>query len=159
MAIACSLLGNGGTLMTHTRMVLTTFAMVAFLEMASQDLRAQRIAKPLPPTVNDLQQAQLIEIRNDAGATVLQGNFATKKDKADEIERKTKLSGVSGSGSAEIEVSKKNGQIKEQELELDLERLLYGATYRIFVDNKEVFAFSADNKGKASLKLSSKITK
>lgn len=145
--------------MTGTRMVVTIFAAVAVLVMSSQALRAQRIEKPLPPSVNDLQQAQLIEIRNDAGATIMKGNFVTKHDGADEIERKAKLSGSAGSGSAEIDISKKKGAVKDQELELDLERLLYGAAYKIFIDNNEVFAFSADNKGKANLKLSSKLTK
>jgi hypothetical protein len=145
--------------MSGIRLSLTIFATVAIVVMGSQDLRAQRIEKPLPPSVSDLQQAQVIEIKNDAGATVLKGTFDTKEDKSNEIERKTKLSGVSGQGSAEIEVSKKNGQVKDQELEVELERLLYGAPYKIFLDNKEVFAFSADSKGKANLKLSSKITK
>ena len=145
--------------MSRIRLSLTIFATVAMVVMASQDLRAQRTEKPLPPSVSDLQQAQVIEIKNDAGATVLKGTFDTKEDKSNEIERKTKLSGVSGKGSAEIEVSKKNGQVKDQELEVELERLLYSAPYKIFLDNKEVFAFSADKKGKASLKLSSKITK
>jgi len=62
-------------------------------------------------------------------------------------------------GSAEIEVSKKNGQVKDQELELELERLLYDAPYKVFLDNNEVFTFSADHKGKADLKLSRKNTK
>jgi hypothetical protein len=142
--------------MSGTRLPLTIFATAVLVVMAGQDLQAQRIEKPLPPSVTDLQQAQTIEIKNDAGATVLKGTFPTKDDKANEIERKTKLAGVSGTGSAEIEVSRKNGQIKDQELEVELERLLYGGAYKIFVDNKEVFAFSADNKGKANLKLSSK---
>jgi hypothetical protein len=83
----------------------------------------------------------------------------TKGAGSDDVERKTKLSGVSGAGSAEIEISRNKGQVKDQDLELELERLLYGAPYKIFLDNKEVFAFSADKKGKASLKLSTKSSK
>jgi len=144
--------------MTRTCLILTSFA-VAVLVIASQDLRADRIEKPLPSSLSNLQQAQLIEIKNDSGVTIMKGTFATKEDKADEMKRETKLSGVAGIGSAEIEISKKKGQVKDQELELELERLLYGAPYKIFVDSKEVFAFSADHHGKASLKLSTKITK
>jgi hypothetical protein len=144
--------------MTRTKEILAMLAAVAVLVLGSQDLRAQRIEKPLPPAVTNLEQAQLIEIRNDAGATILKGTFETK-DRSGEIDRKAKLSGISGTGSAEIEVSKKNGQVKDQELELELKRLLYGAPYKIFVDNKEVYTFSADHKGQANLKLSSKITK
>ena len=142
--------------MTRTKEILAMLAAVAVL--GSQDLRAQRIEKPLPPAATNLEQAQLIEIRNDAGATILKGTFETK-GKSDDIDRKAKLSGISGIGSAEIEVSKKNGQVKDQELELELKRPLYGAPYKIFVDNKEVYSFSADHKGQANLKLSSKITK
>ena len=145
--------------MTRTRLILTIFASVAVLVMAGQDLRADRIEKPLPTSVSDLQQAQTIEIKNDAGATVLRGTLETKKDKSDEVKKEAKLSGVSGEGSSEMKVSKKDGQVKDQELELELKRLLYGGTYKIFVDNKEVLMFNADSHGRASLKLSSKITK
>ena len=149
--------GIGETLMTNTRLILTTFAAVVVLVMAGRDLRGEKIEKPLPAAITDLQGAQVIEIKNDAGATVLRGTFMTKEDKKDEVERETKLAGVSGTGSAEIEVSKKDGQIKDQKLELELARLLYGGAYKIFVDSKEVFAFSADGHGKATLKLSTKI--
>jgi len=142
-------------LMTRTKAILAT--LVAVLLLGGKDLRAQRIEKPLPPSVTDLGQAQLIEIKNDAGVSILKGTFETKGKSGDE--RKAKLSGISGTGSAEIEVSKKNGQVKDQELEIELKRLLYDAPYRIFVDNKEVFAFSADRRGQANLKLSSKISK
>jgi len=142
--------------MTRTRLMLTTFSAVAVLAIASQDLQADRIEKPLPASAIDLQQAQQIEIKNDAGATVLRGTFETK-EKSNEVEKKTKLSGVSGMGSAEIDVSRKDGQVKDQELELELERLLYGGTYKILVDNKEVLVFNADNHGRASVKLSSKV--
>jgi hypothetical protein len=148
--------------MSGMRPTLTTLlTAVALFVMAGRHLQGQgqRIEKPLPSSVTDLQQAQLIEIRNYAGATVLKGTFDNKNDARDHIERKAKLSGVSGSGSAEIEVSRKNGQVKDQELELDLERLLYDAPYKVFLDNKEVFVFSADGRGKASLKLSTKNAK
>ena len=145
--------------MTPTRIILTTFVMTVVFAMASQDLRADDIEKPLPASVSDLQQAQVIEIKNDAGTTVLRGTFQTKEDKSNAVEKQANLSGVSGMGSAEIDVSKKGGQIKDQELELELEKLLYGATYKMFLDNQEVFVFSADSKGKAHLKLSSKATK
>jgi hypothetical protein len=144
--------------MTRTGGILVTIAGVVLFLLGSQDLRAQTkpIKEPLPPSVTDLDQAQLIEIKNDAGVSILKGTFETRSGSD---ERKAKLSGVSGEGSAEIEVSKKNGQVKDQELEVELKRLLYSAPYKIFVDNKEVFTFSADDKGKAIVKLSSKITK
>lgn len=143
--------------MMRKKLILTTFATVALLIQTSQGAQVHRIEKPLPPTVTDLQQAQVIEIRNDAGAVVLTGTLPNKNnDKASEIRRKVKLSGPSGSGSAAVHVSTKNGQTKDQELELELERLLYGGAYKVFVDTKEIYAFSADSRGKASVKLSSK---
>ena|SRR5687767_13022523 len=148
--------------MTHLRLIRTNLAAtVVFgcaLLCAAPDLRGQEIKEPLPASV-DLQTVQLIEVRNDAGVTVLRGTFVPKDNEKNDVERKVKLSGVSGTGSAEIEFSRKDGQLKDQELEVELERLLYGAAYKIFLENKEVFAFSADDKGKARLKLSSMITK
>jgi len=144
--------------MTRTGGILVTIAGVVLFVLGSQELQAQTkpIREPLPATVTDLDQAQLIEIKNDAGVSILKGTF---ENKSGTRERRAKLSGISGAGSAEIEVSKKDGQVKDQELEVELKRLLYGAPYKIFVDNKEVFMFSADDKGKAIVKLSSKITK
>jgi len=136
---------------------LVALGVMAVLLLSAEHLPAQRIEKPLPPAVTDLEQTKLIEIKNEAGATVLKGTFEAKN--GSHKTRKAKLSGVSGAGSAEIEVSKKNGQVKDQELELELERLLYDAPYKVFLDNNEVFTFSADHKGKADLKLSRKNTK
>ena len=144
--------------MTGTRLVLTTFAAVAVLA-ASQDLRADRIEQPLPAAISDLQQAQLIEIKNEPGATVMKGTLESKQDKGDKIKKEAKLAGVAGAGKAEVEIKKEKGQVKDQEIELELGRLRYGAPYKIFIDNKEVLAFNADSHGKADLKLSTKITK
>ena len=145
--------------MTRTKVILTSFAAVAVLAISGHDLRAQRAEKkPLPPAT-DLQQAQMIEIRNESGVPILKGTFMTKEDKPNEIEKEAKLSGASGVGSAEIEVSRKDGQVREQELELELARLLYDAPYKVYIDNKEVFAFAADSHGKVNLKLTSKASK
>src|SRR6185503_19665803 len=83
-------LGNGGILMTGTRLILTTFAAVVVLA-ASQDLRADRIEQPLPAAISDLQQAQLIEIKNEPGATVMKGTLESKQDKGDKIKKEAKL--------------------------------------------------------------------
>ena len=44
-------------------------------------------------------------------------------------------------------------------MELELARLLYDAPYKVYIDNKEIFAFAADDKGKVNLKLTSKASK
>jgi len=122
-------------------------------------LRAERIQGPLPTAVSDLSQANTLEVKNEADQVVLHGTFATIEDKGAELEREAALSasaGVSGQGKAEIEVSRKNGAVSKQEIELSLKSLIPNTSYKLFIDTNQVATFKSNGEGEADLKFSSK---
>jgi hypothetical protein len=124
---------------------------------------AQRINKPLPPTLNRLMEARLVEIKDEAGEVVLSGEFTTASDTRIEIERVATLSGPEGAtgvkGEAEIELVKNGDQFSKQELEVEVEGLPQAANFKLFVDQVEVIAFTTNRRGKASMKFSDKSEK
>jgi hypothetical protein len=121
----------------------------------------QRINKPLPPVLNRLPEAKLVEIKDDSGQVILTGDFTTTSDTNTEIERTAALSGAgtSAKGKAEIELVKQGDGFSKQELEVALEGLAKSANFKLYVDGNEIIAFTANKPGKASLKFSSKNVK
>src|SRR5688572_11205460 len=140
----------------HLRLVWMV-VLLASMTIASQTAWGDRIEQQLPSSIGDLQQVQVMEVRDNSGVVALTGKYATKEDDSDELEREAPLRGRTGYGKAEIEISKKNGQVVDQELEVELKELTPNTPYKIFFDKKEVFSLTSDKKGKADLKLSTKI--
>lgn len=119
----------------------------------------QRINQPLPPALNRLPEAKLVEIKDEAGQVVLSGEFTTTSDTNTEIERTALLAGPGGAtsakGKAEIELVKNGATFSKQELEVALEGLAKAANFKLFVDDAEVIAFTTNKSGKAAMKFSS----
>jgi hypothetical protein len=126
----------------------------------------QRTEAPLPTSVNDLQNAKLLEIKDAAGQVLLTGTFMISQedddedDDGDEIGRSALLtSGASANsrakGTAEIEIEKKNNHTN-QELELKAEGLAAMATLKLWLDGKEIITFTTNKQGKADLKLNAR---
>ena len=111
----------------------------------------------LPATVGDLTTAQLIEVRDQAGQVLLNGTFKTEKNKPDETERKADLTSPTGQekaeGDAEVEVERKNGVAKKDELELEVEHLPAMTSCEVFIDGVRAGAFVTSKSGKGKLKL------
>jgi len=121
---------------------------------------AQRINQPLPPALNRLSEAKLVEIKDEAGQVVLSGEFSTVSDAKNEIERVATLSGAGAAkGKAEIELVKSGATFSKQELEVALEGLTAAANFKLFVDDAEVIPFTTNKSGKAAMKFSSKNAK
>jgi len=121
----------------------------------------QRINQSLPPALNRLSEAKLVEVKDAAGQVTLTGTFTTTSDTKSEIERTAALAGngTSAKGKAEIELIKQGDAFSKQELELELEGLAESAGFKLYVDGNEIAAFTANKAGKASLKFSSKNAK
>jgi hypothetical protein len=47
----------------------------------------QRINEPLPPALNRLPEAKLVEVKDEAGQVILSGEFTTTSETNNEIER------------------------------------------------------------------------
>ena len=124
---------------------------------------AQRINQPLPPSLDRLLDAKLIEIKDETGQVVLSGEFTTASDTKIEIERVATLKGPGGAtapkGIAEIELVKSGDKFSKQELEVAVEGLAKAANFKLFVDDAEVIAFTTNKSGKAAMKFSDKNVK
>jgi hypothetical protein len=124
---------------------------------------AQRINQPLPPALNRLSEAKLVEIKDESGKVILSGDFATISDTGAEIERAAKLTVADGAtgatGKAEIELVKNGDAFSKQELEVALAGLAKAANFKLFVDGAEVIAFKTNKSGKAAMKFSDKKAK
>jgi hypothetical protein len=124
---------------------------------------AQRLNRSLPPALNRLSEAKLVEIKDEAGKVVLSGAFATVSDTKTEIERAATLAVADGatgaSGKAEIEMVKNGDAFSKQELEVALAGLARAANFKLFVDGAEVTTFKTNKSGKAAMKFSDKNAK
>jgi hypothetical protein len=113
----------------------------------------------LPASVGDLEQAQLIEVRDTTGTILLHGTLKTSKKELDETERKAELVSPTGQktkGKAEIEIERKNGVISKEEVEVKLENLPTMTQFELALDGKHVTSFMTTKAGKAELKLERK---
>ena len=113
----------------------------------------------LPASVGDLEQAQLIEVRDTTGTILLHGTLKTSKKELDETERKADLVSPTGQktkGKASIEIERKNGVISKEEVELSLERLPVKTQCELVLDGRHLMSFTTGNDGKAQLKLERK---
>lgn len=117
----------------------------------------QRIVQSLPPALNQLSEAKLVEIKDAAGQVVLSGEFTTTSDTAKELERTATLSGAgTAKGKAEIELLKSGDTFAKQELEVSLQGLATTGDFKLIVDGAEVIAFKANRGGKAAMKFTNK---
>ncbi|HZS04231.1 MAG TPA: hypothetical protein VFD58_05295 [Blastocatellia bacterium] len=123
----------------------------------------QKIRQALPPGLNHLSEARLVEVKDADGKVILTGHFPATGDHKNEIERTATLAGTGvdpdAKGKAEIELVKKDGGFAKEELEITVERLAPSAGFRLYVDGNEVSAFTTSRGGKASLKFSSRYGK
>ena len=123
----------------------------------------QRTKQALPPALNRLSEARLVEVKDANDKVVLTGNLSTTSDTKNEIERTATLAGTGvdpdAKGKAEIELVKKDNGFAKEELEITVEQLAPAAGFKLYVDGNEVSAFTTSKGGKASLKFSSRYGK
>jgi hypothetical protein len=121
------------------------------------------IKQPLPATLSNLADVKSIEIRDASGQVVLAGSFSESTDVGGERERFAQLSptGVDADakGAAEVEIKTGAGAIAEQELEIGIEHLAAGASFKLFIDGQEVTSFTTNSRGEAELEMSNEPSK
>ncbi|HXG68452.1 MAG TPA: hypothetical protein VNO70_25380 [Blastocatellia bacterium] len=148
------------------KMILPIIGMVLVIGYAAIRVvssNVQEVEQPLPPALNNLADAKLIEIKDAGGQVVLSGNFVLITTVGDETERVATLTAAGSDpdarGIAEIEITQTNNAVAEQELELTVEQLTAGAAFRVFVDNQEAASFTANHQGVAEVEFSSALSK
>ena len=122
---------------------------------------AQRSRPILPRWEGDLITAQFVEVRDRSGQVLLHGALATTKDTPKEIEREADLanpSGQPGKGDVEIGIDRKDGVVKETEIEIEVKDLPAGLDCDVFIDGRAVGSLVTSKKGKGELELEWKTT-
>jgi hypothetical protein len=144
-----------------TKMILPILGLVltigyAGIRVARSD--AEEVKHALPAALGSLAEVKRVEVKDADGQVVLSGDFGGSKVGGKEIERKAALAGTSlapeARGKAEIEFSAEGSGADERELEMKVERLAAGATFRLFVDGQEVASFVTNHRGEAEVELS-----
>jgi hypothetical protein len=122
---------------------------------------AKKVEQPLPQTIADLNAVKSVEILDGSGQILLRGDFATKSESANSVERKAVLTGVgttNARASADIDIERSNGVVKKDEMQLQAEGLPAKATLKLVVDGQEAMTFTTSDTGRVDLKLSRKTT-
>ena len=137
--------------MGRSNLKLLIFPLLVLAAVAAAQVRnnSGRIKETLPAGIN-LNNAVLVEIRDNAGAVVLSGSFSEFK-----AILTSKESGSKSKGIAEIEIEKEGASL-EQEIEVEVENLPALTNFKLVVDGNEVATFSTSKAGKRALKYSRK---
>jgi hypothetical protein len=110
------------------------------------------------PGLPDLSGAQIVEIRDAHGRTVLSGDFRTRTDALGNIEMDAGLVDRRGQrviGEVEIEIPGPNSIVPEQELEIDIIEVEANAKFSLYLDDREVTTFTTDDRGSIDIELHS----
>jgi hypothetical protein len=109
-----------------------------------------------PSALADLSGAQLVEVRDASGRTVLSGDFRERVNSLGNPKRDAALADRHGRrviGEVEIELPGPQSMTGAQELEIDIIELSPSAKYSVFIDDREVAAFTTDDRGSVDMEL------
>lgn len=105
---------------------------------------------PVALTLGNVAQAEVVEIRDHAGSTVLSGEFRSRRDVLGNIEKDAALTDRLGSrviGEIELEVPAPNRSDRRPELEVDILGLQPRSSFTVVIDDRLVASFMTDDRG------------
>jgi len=143
---------------TYDRMPLALAVLLfAFLGVG---LAVSRLVPQTAPAASlpDLSDAQLVEVRNAAGRTVLSGEFRDRTDPLGNVEKDAALVDRRGRrviGEVEIEIPGPSALLEGQELEIDIIEIEKSAKHSLFIDDREVVTFITDDRGSIDMEIQS----
>jgi hypothetical protein len=143
--------------MTAGRLIAMT-AVVLVLDSGRAALVAQKSA--VLPTTGDLNAAQLVEVRDQAGQVLLHGTLKTSSNSAKETERKAELvspSGQKAKGKIEIEIEREDGIVKD-EVDVSAHGLPSMVQLELMLDGRHAAAFVTSKTGRADFEVERKTT-
>ena len=144
--------------MSARRLIIIAATALVLIGGATQVHAAQKDKGQLPALVGDLNDAQLIEVRDQNGQVLLHGTLKTSSNKPNETEREATLESPTGQkaeGEFEIEIEHKDGATKE-EIELSAKHLPAMTQCELFIDGRHVTTMTTSKSGKAEVKLKRK---
>ena len=109
-----------------------------------------RLLEPAVVRLGDVADAQIVEIRDHAGVTLLSGEFRRHVDSLGNTELDAALTDRQGRraiGEVEVEVPGPDRTDRQAELEVDVIGLPPLERYTVFIDDRPVGVFSTDDRG------------
>lgn len=106
--------------------------------------------------LGDVSEAQVVEIRDMNGVTVLSGEFRSRTDALGDTEKDAALLDRGGRrvvGEIELEVPAANRPNRRPELEVDIMDLPPRQTFTVVVDDRPVASFATDDRGSVDMEL------
>jgi hypothetical protein len=123
--------------------------LAVFLAVGLAASRFGQFAAP-PATLPDLSNANVVEVRDAGGRTVLSGEFRERVDALGNIKKDASLVERGGRhvvGEIEIVLPGPTAMASGQELDIDIIELRPNVKHSIFIDDREVAAFTSDDRG------------
>jgi hypothetical protein len=133
--VVCGLLMAGGV----------TFALVIGASQATP-----------PVELGDVSDAEVVEIRDHRGVTVLSGEFRSRVDALGNTEKDAALLDRGGRrvvGEVELELPARGRENRRPELEVDIMDLPPRQTFTVVVDDRVVATFNTDDRGSVDMEL------
>jgi hypothetical protein len=111
-----------------------------------------------PPAIalGDVSEAQIVEIRNRRGQTLVSGEFRSRVDALGNTEKDAALTDRRGRaviGEVEIEIPALLREDRQTELEVDVLGLPPRETFGLFIDDRIVATFTTDDRGSIDMEL------
>jgi hypothetical protein len=128
---------------------------------ATYQPKSRGSSRPLPPNFTPVTNIKLVEIKDNAGQTILRGSFISTSVGCNREEFEsdglliTTGTDPNAKGSFEMEIEKESSIIKKQELKIEVENLAPSAIFKIFLNSSETASFTTKPDGKATVLFSS----
>ena len=109
---------------------------------------SQRPAAPL--ALGDVSEAQIVEIRDGGGDTIVSGEFRSRVDALGNTEKDAALTDHRGQrvvGEVELEIPGPQQTHRRPELEVDIMGLPANQTFAVAIDDRIVATFRTDDRG------------
>jgi hypothetical protein len=142
--------------MATIRPVLVLSGVCLLLIAAAVAIRGPLSAAPPPLSLDNIDGADIVEIRDAQGNAVLTGEFRTRVDALGNTEKDAALRNREGStviGEVELEIPVEGRENRRPELEVDIISLEPNQTYTVAIDDRPVATFSADDRGSIDVEL------
>ena len=106
--------------------------------------------------LGDISEADVVEIRDHRGVTVLSGEFRSRVDAVGNTENDAALLDRGGRrvvGEVELELPARGRENRRPELEVDIMELPARQTFTVVVDDRVVATFTTDDRGSVDMEL------
>lgn len=139
-----------------SRRPLWSIVGVSLVPLAIGLLIAEAPGETASVTLGDLRQAQLVEVRDTDGTTVLSGELRSRRDGAGNEEKDAALVAPDGRavvGEVEIEIPRADALNPQQELEVDIINIRPRSTFTVVIDDRPVLTFQTDDRGSVDIEV------